>query len=111
MAGGASPTALSAAVYSAKIQTNGSLSTWVTEKSLSDAIYTHRGVANGMLYVLGGVINDGTEMINSVNCSRINPDGTLAGWNRTTPLPQMLSNFGAVTAGGRIFVMLGYNGI
>ncbi len=95
-------------VYSAKIQADGSLSAWTEQTPLPvDGIYTHASVANGALYVLGGFINSGTTIQNKVYYSKINADGTLAGWNQTTPMLQPLSSFSAVAAGGRIFVMCG----
>ena len=49
--GGWNGQALISNVYSAIIQADGSLSAWVTQRPLPDAIYQHAGVANGMLYV------------------------------------------------------------
>jgi hypothetical protein len=92
-------------VYSAIIQSDGSLSAWVTQRSLPDAIFTHASVANGMLYVLGGVISGGGQ--SKVYYAEINPDGTLGDWRQTTPLPSPLFNLGAVAANGRVFVMGG----
>ena len=62
-----------------------------------------------MLYVLGGCPNDCSQFTKKVYYSRINADGSLAGWNETTPLPQPLAYFCAVGAGGRLFVMGGDN--
>jgi len=104
VAGGCDLDGVFNAVWSARIQADGSLSTWVAQVPLPDAIYDHAGVANGMLYVLGGVINNGMTIHNKVYFSRINPDGTLAGWNQTSPLPQPLFYSGAVAVAGRIFV-------
>ena len=96
-------------VYSAMIQADGSLSPWITQRPLPDAVYAYE-VANGMLYVLGGAVNSGTTVQNKVYYSTINADGTLGVWNQTTPLPQPLSNGGAVAAGGRVFMMGGWTG-
>jgi hypothetical protein len=114
VAGGADGTNLYADVWSAQIQTNGSLSPWVAQTPLPVALYTHTSVANRLIYVLGGIVltNNGTEAkyVNTVYYSRINADGSLAGWNQTTPMPQPLSCFGAVAARGQIFVACGVNG-
>jgi N-acetylneuraminic acid mutarotase len=96
-------------VYSAQIQSNGSLSSWTTQKSLPVATYTQAEAANGYLYVLGGILNNETVLQN-VYYTKINADGTLAGWNQTIPLPQTESNFGAIAANGLIFSIAGYNG-
>ena len=105
-------------VYSAQIQTDGSLSPWVAQPPLpvpndthyGSGIFAHASVANGFLYMLGGLIDGGTQISANVYYTKINADGTLAGWNQTTPMPQGLCFFGAVTAGGRVFVIGGSNG-
>ncbi len=98
-------------VYSATIQTDGSLSAWTTQTPMPVIISTQANAANGFLYVLGGAINDGSVIVNTVYYSKINSDGTLAGWNQTTLLPQSESNFGAVAANGWVFSIGGYNGL
>ena len=97
-------------VYSATIQSNGSLSAWTAQAPLPVANYTQADAANGFLYVLGGAINDGALIVNTVYYSKINPDGTLAGWSQTTPLPQSETQFGAIAANGFVFSIAGYNG-
>jgi len=91
-------------VWSAQIQTDGSLSPWVAQASFPFAICTQAEVANGFVYVLGGYANNGATLLNNVYYSKINADGTLAGWNQTTPMPQALSYLGAVVARGWILV-------
>jgi hypothetical protein len=98
------------AVYSAQIQSDGSLSPWVTQPPLPVPVYLQASVANGFLYVLGGLINGGTQVSSNTYYTKINADGTFAGWNQTTSLPQGLAFYGAVAAGGRIFAMGGSNG-
>ena len=100
---------LSSNVYSAQIQTNGSLSSWTTQTSLPAAIYSQAEAANGYLYVFGGTVING-DILRSVYYTKINADGTLTGWNQTTPLPQPESYFGAIAANGSIFSVGGYNG-
>lgn len=97
-------------VYSATIQSDGSLSSWISQPSLPIAISAQAEAANGMLYVLGGEIDNGAAVANSVYYSKINSDGSLAGWNQTTTLPEEKSYGSAVVASGRIFSMGGYNG-
>ena len=107
--GGSTDSTISSNVYSAQIQTNGSLSNWTTQASLPLEIYSQTEAANGYLYVLGGTESNG-DISQSVYCTKINADGTLAGWNQTTSLPQPESYFGAIAANGMIFSIGGYNG-
>jgi hypothetical protein len=97
-------------VYSAQIQADGSISAWITQAQLPVPIYTQAEVANGFLYVIGGLINGGSEAANTVYYTKINSDGTLAGWIQTTLMPQRLSSFGVETAGGRVYTIGGYTG-
>jgi hypothetical protein len=108
--GGWNGTALTNAVYSAAVNADGSLGTWTAQKPLPDAVYTHAEVSNGTLYVLGGTVHGGADIQNTVYFAKINVDGTLADWATTSPLPQPISNHGAVLANGRIFVMGGWTG-
>ena len=107
--GGSTDSTISSNVYSAQIQTNGSLSNWTTQASLPLEIYSQTEAANGYLYVLGGTESNG-DISQSVYCTKIKADGTLAGWNQTTSLPQPESYFGAIAANGMIFSIGGYNG-
>jgi hypothetical protein len=97
-------------VYSATIQGDGSLSAWTAQTPMPVAIDTEAEAANGFLYVLGGIINGGNTFVNTVYFSQINADGTLAGWNQTTPLPQSESNFGAIAANGLVYSIGGFDG-
>ena len=113
VAGGGDDTSLYADVWSAQIQSDGSLSPWAAQTPLPNAVYMQAAVANGLLYVLGGTIlksSGAEEFLSNVFYSRINPDGTLAGWNQTTPMPAPLAGFGAVAAQGQIFVLCGLVG-
>ncbi|OGR48983.1 MAG: hypothetical protein A2X37_00540 [Elusimicrobia bacterium GWA2_66_18] len=108
--GGWNGTALINAVYSAEVRTNGSLGPWVAQKPLPQAVYTHAAVSNGTLYVLGGTVNGGADIQNTVYWSKINADGSLANWAAAPPLPAPVSNHGAVVANGRIFALGGWTG-
>jgi hypothetical protein len=108
--GGADDNHLQNTVYSATIQNDGSLSAWTTQTPMPVAIFTQAEAANGFLYVLGGTINGGAVVVNTVYYSKINADGSLAGWNQTSPLPQSESLFGVVAADGFIFSIGGWNG-
>ena len=103
---------LSTNVYSAQIQANGSLSSWIMQNPLPIAlgINGQAGVANGYLYEMGGLNNSGNA-ISNVYYTKINSDGTLAGWNQTVPLPQPESDFGSIAANGFVFSMGGSDGL
>ena len=108
--GGTDDTDISSNVFSATIQADGSLSAWTIQASLPVAVSAQAEGANGFLYALSGLINNGNNIQKTIYYSKINADGTLAGWNSTTPLPQPESYFGAVAANGFIFTFGGFNG-
>lgn len=108
--GGWNGSALTSAVYSARIQSDGSLGPWTAQLPLPEGVYTHAAVSNGTLYVLGGAVNGGTQIQNTVYYSSINPDGTLSGWRTTTPLPLPLSNHAAIVANGHLITAGGWVG-
>jgi len=101
---------LSNAVYSAEIRSDGSLGSWTTRKSLPVAVYTHPTLQDGTLYVLGGVINGGTDLHSAVYHARIQPDKSLSDWATTTPLVRPLSSHASVVARGRVYVLGGWTG-
>ena len=98
-------------VYSATIQPNGSLSAWSAQTTLPVGIVGQAEAANGVLYVVGGSINEDSLVTASVYYSKINADGSLGGWAQTTPLPQALTGLGAITARGYVFSLGGWNSV
>jgi N-acetylneuraminic acid mutarotase len=98
-------------VYSATIQPNGSLSAWTAQTTLPVGVVGQAEAANGVLYVVGGAINEDSQATASVYYSKINPDGSLADWNQTAALPQALTGLGAITARGYVFSVGGWNSV
>lgn len=108
--GGFNGSDLTAGVYGAKVNADGSLGAWRAMTPLPQKLFTHAAVSNGFLYVLGGAINGGTQISNGVYFARINADGTLGGWTQTLSLPQPVSNTAGIYANGNIFVAGGWAG-
>lgn len=74
-------------VYSASINADGTLGTWVFDSALSGATaHSQAIVTKDKIYLLGGLNNK------AVRTATINSDGTLGIWNDTQNLPE---NFGA----------------
>ena len=85
----------------------GSLSSWGTTTSLSLASSQGTAIAvNGYMYLMGGLSASST-ISNKTYYSAINPDGTLAGWNVTTNLPNYIYSAVSVVYGGYIYVIGG----
>ena len=78
-------------VYTATINTNGTLGTWVNSTPLPGSVSSSQAiVTNNRVYLLGGYVN-GIE-ISTVYTTSINPDGTLGAWViNTSILPTTLS--------------------
>jgi hypothetical protein len=96
-------------VYSATIQSNGSLSAWTSQTSLPVAVVGQAQAANGVLYVLGGSIDEDSIVSATVYYAKINADGSLAGWSQTTALPQGVTGLGAVAANGDVYSVGGWD--
>jgi len=96
-------------VYSAEIQADGTLSSWVPRTPLPVRTGWQAAAVNGTLYVLGGITNSGGAVSGNLYYSSINTDGSLAGW-RTGSLPQRLAAVGAIAARGRLFIAGGWIG-
>jgi hypothetical protein len=110
VSGGWNGSELTNAVYSAIVNPDGSLGPWTAQKPLPEGVYTHAEVAYGTLYVLGGTVHGGADIVNTVYFAKINADGTLADWATTSPLPQPVANHAAIMANGWLFVMGGWTG-
>lgn len=96
-------------VYSATIQSNGSLSAWTQQASLPVAVVGQAQIANGALYVVGGAVESDSEVTATVYYTKINADGSLAGWSQTTALPQAETGLGAIVSGGTVYSLGGWN--
>jgi hypothetical protein len=97
-------------VYSAPANADGTLGAWRAESPLPEGVYTHAAAAEGTLYVLGGVVNGGSDVRSDVYHASIGADGVLGPWSATSPLPVPLANLGSAIAGGRLYVTGGWTG-
>ena len=89
------------------VNADGSLNPWAQTRSLPLPIQEHTMIAfNGYLYVFGGknILDDWT---NTVYFSAINPDGRLANWETTTPLPRELHGSAAFESDGYVYLIGG----
>lgn len=97
-----------AAVEYATVGAGGTVQGWRATAAMGAGRYGLAAVGLGdRLYALGGL--DGARYTDSIELSRIGPDGALAPWRATTPLSSPRANFGALTHGGRLYVVGGTN--
>ena len=91
--------------YCATMNADGTLGAWQAASPMPEflGLGMHAAAAyNGRLYVLGGTNLLGPR--NVVYFSGVNTDGTLTGWQPTTPMPQKVGAHSAAVYGGRIYV-------
>ncbi len=91
--------------YCADMNADGTLGAWKAASAMPEflGLGLHASVAyNGRIYVLGGTNLLGPR--NVVYFSAVNTDGTLAGWQATTPMPQKVMAHSAAVYNGRIYV-------
>lgn len=98
-----------AAIYGARIQTNGGLENWAVVGQLPLPLYLHATVVAGdALFIIGGWDGQGTRA--EVWRAPILSDGRIGGWAAMPPYPTTLDLHDAVFFNGRIYVAGGWNG-
>ncbi len=106
--GGYDGTTVQTTVYSAPLNSDGSVGSWITEaNSLPTARWTHAMVDwNGRLYVVGG--SDGTDISSTVYSAPVNSNGTVGSWTtESNALPSALWMHVMVSWGGKLYVIGG----
>jgi len=97
-----------ATVYTAPINTDGTLGAWTTGGSLPAAVRLSQAVVTkNRAYILGGYV--GTSYVDVVYTAEINDDGTLEAWTTATSLPAALIPGAAITTSNRVYLFGGQN--
>ncbi len=92
-------------VHYTSVKPDGSLYLWTDTTPLPAAIQEHTMIAyDGYLYVFGGKTAS-DRLLTTVYFSAINPDGTLAGWQTTEPLPRQMYGYGAFESNGYVYLI------
>ena len=108
--GGGNGSVVTSTVYTAPINTDGSLGTWITTTSLPGILSnTQAIVTKNRVYVLGGLTAAGAPT-SVVYTATINADGTLGSWVTGTSLPDVLSHSQAVVTKNRVYLIGGHKG-
>lgn len=98
-----------AAIYGARLKTDGGLENWTVVGQLPLPLYLHATVVAGdALFVIGGWDGQGTRA--EVWRAPILSDGRIGGWAAMPPYPTTLDLHDAVVFNGRIYVAGGWNG-
>ena len=102
----------SSAVYTAPINPDGTLGSWVIDTPLPGTITNSQAIiTNNRVYLLGGATNNGAYS-SSVYTASINIDGTLSTWTINAPLPVTISHSQAIVTNNRVYLLGGYiNGV
>jgi len=96
-------------VYFSSINPDGTIGSWQIAGLLPDPLWALGMVENGnSLIVVGGTGDEGYS--SKAYVSQINSDGTLAGWEETSSLPEPSYRAGVVRVGSKIFSIGGYAG-
>ncbi len=94
-------------VYTAPINSDGTLGTWTTGTSLPGVLrYSQAIVTNSRVYLLGGqTVNDA---LSTVYTAPINSDGTLGTWTTGISLPGVLRFSQAIVTNNRVHLLGGF---
>jgi hypothetical protein len=104
--GGQISGAASAVVYTAPINSDGTLGTWTTGTSLPATVYVSQSiVTNSRVYLLGGQISGAASAV--VYTAPINSDGTLGTWTTGTSLPATVYVSQAIVTNSRVYLLGG----
>ena len=102
--GGFNGSAWLSTVYTAPINTDGTLGGWTTGPSLPGPLGNSQAiVTNGRVYLLGGWVTP--TAVSTVYTAPVNADGTLGAWTTGTSLPGTLSNSQAIVTNGRVYLL------
>ena len=95
-------------VYTAPINSDGTLGSWTTSSSLPAAFYVAQAIATkNRVYVLGG--SNGNSL-SSIYTAAINADGTLGTWTAYGTLPTQSSWASSFITRNRIYLLGGHDG-
>ena len=107
--GGRNGSIYSSTIYTAPINPDGTLGTWVTGAPLPGTVsYSQTIVTNNRVYLLGGW--NGVAL-NTVYTAPINLDGTLGAWVTDIPLPDTVFRLQAIVTNNRVYLLGGFNGV
>lgn len=103
--------AASSTVYTAPINTDGTIGSWVTGTSLPGTLYLGQmAVTKNRVYLLGGLINGAVS--STVYTAPINTDGTLGTWTTGTSLPGIIYQAQVLVTRSKVYMIGGYiNGV
>lgn len=103
------------AVEYARINTDGTLGAWRTTSALAEGRFYLAAVGtNNYLYALGGATGprgDDNQPIASVECAKINADGSLGAWQLHNYLTTPRRGLKTVKYNNQVYAIGGYNGI
>ncbi len=108
--GGYNGTSHTSIVYTAPINSDGTLGTWVSSTSLPGNLsWSQAIVTKNRVYLLGGSAVTGAA-ISTVYTAVINTDGTLGTWSTGTALPAVRGWAQAIVVKDRVYLLGGSNG-
>ncbi len=104
--GGFDDTSTLSTVYTAPINSDGTLGAWTTGASLPDVLDSSQAiVTQNRVYLLGGSNDEST--LSTVYTAPINGDGTLGAWITGGSLPEAMSDFQAIVTQNRVYLLGG----
>ncbi len=109
VAGGNDGTSAKAEVWTAAVNSDGSLVPWVTGPALPAGVFAHSMAAvPGAVFVAGG--NSGSGVRNAVLRAAVDPAGALSGWTAAAALPLARQSLAMAERGGRVLALGGFDG-
>ncbi|MEI7529329.1 MAG: fibronectin type III domain-containing protein, partial [Elusimicrobiota bacterium] len=108
-AGGNDGTSARAEVWTAAVNSDGSLVPWVTGPALPAGVFAHSMAAvPGAVFVAGG--NNGSGVRAAVWRAAVGDTGALSGWTTAAALPLARQSLAMAERGGRLLALGGFDG-
>lgn len=109
--GGFTGNAWLSSTFTAPINPDGTIGTWVTGTTLPIAVgYSKALITNNRVYVLGGYT--GTTWLSSIFTAPINADGTIGVWSTSgITIPNTLGNSEIIVTNNKVHLLGGYTGV
>lgn len=100
-----------ATVYTAPINSDGTLGTWATGTSLPvNLSHSQAIVTKNRVYLIGG-LTTGQAEVSATYTAPINADGTIGTWTTGTSLPATVFNAKAIVTKNRVYLLGGRRGL
>ncbi len=109
--GGISNGIITSTIYTAPINADGTLGTWVNSGTLPVGTFENEAfITKNRVYIVGGHTGWTSPVVSTIYTATINSDGIIGPWTTATPLPIAFGSSSAFITKNRVYLFGGHNG-